>query len=165
MPFLEFWLEERLPSHEEVFESITSLQQDGAYRLLEKIYASGGFDAVNDGILKGLVIVRICEPASKLATIDYIRRHWCEDYHYQQIHRYPDQLYNTQKEAVLNISVAHTREILGGVITVAFYDVTTLYFESFREDNLRSPGFSKDGKTAETQVVLGLLVSQEYVNF
>lgn len=28
------------------------------------------------------------------------------------------------------------------------------------EDNLRAPGFSKDRKTAETQVVLGLLVSQ-----
>lgn len=46
------------------------------------------------------------------------------------------------------------------MITVAFYDVTTLYFESFKEDNVRAPGFSKDGKTAETQVVLGLLVSQ-----
>lgn len=41
-----------------------------------------------------------------------------------------------------------------------FYDVTSLYFESFREDELRSPGFSKDGKTAETQIILGLLVCE-----
>lgn len=49
--------------------------------------------------------------------------------------------------------------MLGGKIGLMFYDVTTLYFESSRTDVLREPGFSKDGKTAETQVVLGLLVS------
>lgn len=41
-----------------------------------------------------------------------------------------------------------------------FYDVTTLYFETAKTDVLREPGFSKDGKTAESQVVLGLLVSE-----
>lgn len=41
-----------------------------------------------------------------------------------------------------------------------FYDVTTLYFETAQTDVLREPGFSKDGKTAESQVVLGLLVSE-----
>ena len=42
-----------------------------------------------------------------------------------------------------------------------FYDVTTLYFETAREDSLLTPGFSKDGKTAESQIVLGLLVSMD----
>lgn len=41
-----------------------------------------------------------------------------------------------------------------------FYDVTTLYFETSKTNTLREPGFSKDGKTAESQVVLALLVSQ-----
>jgi transposase len=41
-----------------------------------------------------------------------------------------------------------------------FYDVSTLYFETAKTDDLREPGFSKDGKTAESQVVLGLLVSE-----
>ena len=41
-----------------------------------------------------------------------------------------------------------------------FYDVTTLYFETFKTDSLRELGFSKDGKTTESQVVLGLLVSE-----
>ena len=41
-----------------------------------------------------------------------------------------------------------------------FYDVTTLYFETSKTDSLCEPGFSKDGKTAESQVVLGLLVSE-----
>lgn len=44
-----------------------------------------------------------------------------------------------------------------------FYDVTTLYFESAPDssDELRLDGFSKDGKTTESQIVLGLLVSED----
>jgi transposase len=40
-----------------------------------------------------------------------------------------------------------------------FYDVTTLYFEAEKEDELRKTGFSKDGKHQHPQIVLGLLVS------
>ena len=42
-----------------------------------------------------------------------------------------------------------------------FYDVTTLYFESDNGDELREPGFSKDGKHSQPQVVMGLLVSKD----
>ena len=37
---------------------------------------------------------------------------------------------------------------------------TTLYFESDISDDLRKPGYSKDGKHALPQIVLGLLVSE-----
>jgi transposase len=70
-----------------------------------------------------------------------------------------DKLYNTQQEFLQHISVEHTRKILGGHIGLVFYDVTTLYFESDDSDELRSTGFSKDGKHSQPQVVLGLLVS------
>lgn len=159
-PVLDLWPEEHLLPPSEIISSIRDLRQDGAVQLLEQIYRSIGFESLGDKILRDLTIARVCEPRSKLATVDYMRRYWGEDYHYQQVYRYLDTLYNSRKEEVLKISVEHTRKILGGVITVAFYDVTTLYFESFKEDNLRAPGFSKDGKTAETQVVLGLLVSE-----
>lgn len=158
---LDLFPEEKLVSATEIFDSISQISHDGAYRLLEKVYESIGFGVIPDKILKDLTIARICEPSSKLATIDYIRRYWNEDYHYQQVYRYLDTLYSTQKELVQSISVHHTKEVLGGTVQLAFYDVTTLYFESFKEDHLRAPGFSKDGKTAETQVVLGLLVSQD----
>ena len=58
------------------------------------------------------------------------------------------------------ISVHHTFSVLGGRVEMLFYDVTSLYFESFHEDVLRTPGFSKDGKTSETQIILGLLVCE-----
>lgn len=50
-----------------------------------------------------------------------------------------------------------TKRVLGGTVAVVFYDTTTMYFES-REDVVRIPGSSKDGKNANPQVVLGLLV-------
>lgn len=44
-------------------------------------------------------------------------------------------------------------------ITVTFYDVTTLYFESESEDDLRRIGFSKEGKLARPQIQLGLFTT------
>lgn len=158
---LDLWPEERLVSQTAIFDSITAIQQDIPYRLLSIIYDGIGFSAIGDNVLKDLAIARVCCPRSKLATVDYLRQHWGITYQYQEIYRYLDELYYNKKEQVLSISVEHTRKVLGGCITVAFYDVTTLYFESFKEDVLRAPGFSKDGKTAETQVVLGLLVSRD----
>ena len=70
-----------------------------------------------------------------------------------------DKLYKKQKEAVQNISYAHTLKVLNNNISVVFYDVTTLYFEIDNEDELRKTGFSKDGKHQHPQIVLGLLVS------
>ena len=54
-------------------------------------------------------------------------------------------------------------DVLGSRIGLVFYDVTTLYFESAPDpsDELRQDGFSKDGKTAESHIVLGLLVSED----
>ncbi|GHT01055.1 hypothetical protein AGMMS49525_00820 [Bacteroidia bacterium] len=61
----------------------------------------------------------------------------------------------------MSISVEHTRRILGGVIGIVFYDVTTLYFETDYGDDLHATGYSKDGKHNQPQIVLGLLVSRE----
>ena len=46
-------------------------------------------------------------------------------------------------------------------MSVAFYDVTTLYFEAGDEDDLRKIGFSKDGKSQQPQILLALLVATD----
>jgi len=144
-----------------IFDSIADIRQDGVRLILEPIYRGIGFDAIPDDALKYLAIARICQPNSKVATVDYLKRYFDEDVNLNKIYRYMDTLYNTQRGLIQQISVEHTRKILGGRIGIVFYDVTTLYFETAREDVLRSPGFSKDGKTAESQIVLGLLVSRD----
>lgn len=146
---------------ERIFSRIVDIRQDAPRIILSRVYDGIGFDAVKDNTLRSLAIARVCEPKSKVATVEYLKRCFREDYQLHQIYRYMDRLYNTQRELIQQISVEHTRKLLGGKIGIVFYDVTTLYFETAREDVLRSPGFSKDGKTAESQIVLGLLVSQD----
>lgn len=161
---LDFDSEERKAMEREytqkVLDNVDAVLLNGAKLILDKIYDSIGFNAINDELLRQLVVARLCEPMSKMATADYLKSHFDEDVNLSKIYRYLDKLYNTQQEMVQRISVEHTFRVLGGRVEMLFYDVTSLYFESFREDTLRSPGFSKDGKTAETQVILGLLVCE-----
>lgn len=144
---------------ERVVGNMEALLINGTQLLLGRIYDEIGFNAVNDAVLRHLAIARLSQPRSKLATVDYLKSYYDEDVNLDRIYNYMDRLYNTQQELVQRVSVEHTRRLLGGRLGILFYDVTTLYFESAKEDELRSSGFSKDGKTAETQVVLGLLVS------
>ncbi len=47
-----------------------------------------------------------------------------------------------------------TLGLLGGKLTVLFFDVTTLSFASENSDELRKKGYSKDGKPQRVQVDL-----------
>lgn len=142
-----------------VIDNMDAAIINGTQLLLTQIYDSIGFNRIQDDVLRHLVIARISQPMSKLATVEYLKSYYDEDVDLNHIYRYMDRLYKTQQELVQNISVEHTRKILGGRIGLMFYDVSTLYFETAKTDYLREPGFSKDGKAAESQVVLGLLVS------
>mgnify|MGYP004475095623 FL=1 len=121
------------------------------------------FNAIGDDILRHLAIARVCQPMCKVATVECLKSYFDEDVQLHNIYRYMDRLYNKQQEKIQKISVSHTLDVLGGRIGLVFYDVTTLYFESAPDpsDELRQDGFSKDGKTAESQIVLGLLVSED----
>lgn len=138
---------------------VENILLNGTQLILDKVFKSIGFDQLNDEILKHLVIARLSQPLSKSATVDYLKSHFDQDVQLHNIYRYLDKLHNTQQEKIQQISVEHTRKILGGKIGLMFYDVTTLYFETDHSDELREPGFSKDGKHSQPQVVLGLLVS------
>lgn len=150
-------------SAREVFSHIDRTLHNTPQVILNGIYDSIGFGAIGDDILRHLVIARVCEPLSKVATVEYLKSYFDEDIRLHNIYRYMDRLYSSQREKVQRISVEHTMRVLGGRIGLVFYDVTTLYFESKPkpDDALRQAGFSKDGKTSESQIVLGLLVSED----
>lgn len=145
---------------EAVLNNVDAILLNGAKLILDKVYDSVGFNRIPDDVLRHLVVARLCQPMSKMATVEYLKSHFDEDVNLSKIYRYLDKLHNSQQETVQKISVEHTFSVLGGRVEMLFYDVTSLYFESFKEDALRSPGFSKDGKTAETQIILGLLVCE-----
>ena len=149
---------------EEMLSNVDSIFLNGAKLILDKVYDSVGFNQVDDGILRHLVVARLCQPMSKMATVEYLKSHFDEDVDLNKIYRYLDKLYDTQKDIVQHVSVEHTFKVLGGRVEMLFYDVTSLYLESFHEDVPRTPGFSKDGKTAETQIILETACVRERIS-
>jgi len=144
---------------EHLLNKVEQILINGTQLILNSVFQTVGFDKINDDILKHLVVSRICQPQSKVATVDYLKSYFDEDVELHNVYRYLDKLNDNQKETIQKISVEHTRKVLGGKIGVVFYDVTTLYFETDFSDDLRKTGFSKDGKHSLPQIVLGLLVS------
>ena len=132
----------------------------GPQLILSKIYDEVGFNRIPEDLLKQLIISRIIHPGSKLQTARYLQAYRGEYIDVHQIYRYMDKIHTMYKKDIERISYEHTKAIIGE-ITVVFYDVTTIYFEASKEDELRIAGFSKDGKHKHPQIILGLLVSYD----
>ena len=144
----------------QLLNNITSHKLVGIDLVLGKIFDEVGFNKIQDELFKDLVLYRLVYPKSKLKTTEYLYRYAGKNYSEDDVYRYLDKLYDTQKEQVQQISFLHTKSVLGNEISVVFYDVTTIYFEVDDEDDLRKTGFSKEGKHQNPQIVLGLLVSK-----
>jgi transposase len=145
---------------EQVFETLgnASIRTVGPEIIFGKIYDSIGFNKIKEELFRHLVIARLAFPLSKLKTIEYLYRFQGVMLNIDKVYRFLDKLNNNLKEHVEQIAFAHTLKILEGKISIAFYDMTTLYFEASDEDDLRKAGFSKDGKHQNPQIFLGLLV-------
>lgn len=111
-----------------------------------------------DELLLDLSIMRLLEPASKLRTIMLLKHYFGIEYS-QRIYRKIPKLVKLKKDIekkAYSVAINKFNEQFYFVL----YDVTTLYFETFNSDELRIPGFSKDNKPQQPQVVIGLLVTQ-----
>jgi transposase len=136
------------------------LQIVGSELILGKIYKKIGFP--EDGCcnyFKNLVLCRIVYPGSKLKTVKYFKQHLNLEVSVYSVYRFMDELESEMKQMIEDITFEHTKKILQGKIGVVFYDMTTLYFESSEEDDYRIPGFNKDGKHQQPQIMIGLLIS------
>ena len=142
-----------------VQRSIQSIRLLGPELILGKLYNQIGFDQIEDILFRHLVISRLIYPSSKLKTVRYLMEYEMKSYQVDQLYRYMDKLDKGLKSQVEQISFEHTKSILGNEMSVVFYDVTTIYFEAEREDDLRISGFSKEGKHKHPQILLGLLVA------
>ena len=102
-------------------------------------------------LFKALVISRILYPGSKLYLSDYLYHFKKQEISDEAIYRLVDTLYT--EDIKYAIEEAVYKYILSKVnqIVVSFYDVTTIYFESESEDDLRKIGFSKEGRLARPQ--------------
>lgn len=126
----------------------------GYHQVFGTVYDSIGFPHT---LLRDLVIARIVYPKSKIATIRYLKRHLGIDLSKDKVFRFIDTL---KKDELTKIAFHFVSKRQNG-ISLLFYDVTTLYFETENEDDLRKKGFSKNHRSDVPQILIGLFVDSE----
>lgn len=130
-------------------------------KIFQKLGCSNiDLDFKKSKLFKGLVISRLLYPGSKLYFIDYLEYFKKESINKNTIYRFLDTIYEDKfKLQIERCIFNHTNKKMNNAIAFTFYDVTTLYFESESEDDLRKIGFSKEGKLARPQIQLGLFTT------
>ena len=141
---------------------------DGFEDILGSVYESLGFkDLIQTGknksklneTLRSLVLMRVFSPSSKLRSCSLLEDHFNKKISHKQALNMMDHLSRREEE----IKAQVFRSILKGKdkLEVLLFDVTTLYFESVCQTDLKDFGYSKDGKFNEVQVVLAVLSNEE----
>lgn len=133
-----------------------------AYELLNKYYKLNGFDLLDDNLLKDLSIIRIIDPCSKLRSLKLLSKYF--EINYTKNTLYKGLLrFNKLKDKAEEIAFEYAKKYLSFDFSLVFFDITTLYFETFKEDKeeFLKPGFSKDGKPAQPQILVSLVVTKE----
>lgn len=131
---------------------------EGIQEVLGRLYDDLGFNKIlpkGNDVLKATVLARAANPASKHRTAAMLEEDFGISLPLDRIYRMMDTLHEN-REKVLETVFEKTRELFPDKIDVLFFDVTTLYFESVTEDELRDFGYSKDQKFHQVQVVLAL---------
>ena len=112
-------------------------------------------------VVFSMVVDRLLKPKSKLALIenreDYLNIN--DELQLNHIYRSLDILADNKiaiEEALFN----QNRTLFNISTDIVFYDVTTFYYESKNENDLKKFGYSKDGKFGDVQVVMGLLIDK-----
>ena len=110
-------------------------------------------------LYRDLALMRIINPTSKLQTIQLLEQHFGIKYAERTVYRLLPKLIEYQN-AIELAAIELVRHDLKEPFSLVLYDVTTLYFESFKEYDLQRPGFSKDNKPQQPQIVIGLVTTR-----
>ena len=107
-----------------------------------------------------LALVRAVEPASKRESQRLLESLFGINYDLTSIYRSMPGFCDF-KDRVESRLMDFAKNHLGFNFSFVLYDITTLYFETFVEDELRRCGYSKDNKVGQPQILVGLIVSKE----
>jgi transposase len=130
------------------------------YQAIQRLIAQIGFGELTSSLFKDLVTIRILEPASKLRSIELIETYFGIQHRRQNYYKEAKKWISLKNQVLEKVNVFAQKEH-GFDYSLLFYDVTTLYFETFEGDELRRAGFSKDGKSQQPQILVGLMVSKD----
>jgi transposase len=130
------------------------------YDVIRAVQQQIGYSTEVDILLNDLVVMRIFEPASKLRSIELMDTYFGIKHRRQRYYESARKWLGL-KESIEKRTLSFARKQYGIDFSLLFYDVTTLYFETFTEDELRKNGFSKDNKSQQPQVVVALMVTTD----
>lgn len=140
--------------------TLQSITHCFAYEALRQCSQQCGLGFLSP-LYQDIALMRIIEPASKLRTIKLLQRYFNISYAERTVYRLLPKLIKQKKDiehAAYQTACTH----FGESFILVLYDVTTLYFESHEpDDELRARGFSKDDKSKQPQIVIGLLVTSQ----
>ena len=112
-----------------------------------------GFDVIDDEAFFQLVLARLVEPTSKLDSIRVIEELGLSAAHRntftKSLRRCADKDY---RDRIAHACFQHVWSEHGGDVSLLCYDVTTLYFETDTEDDLRKVGFSNYAEVSVMQM-------------
>ena len=94
--------EAELMSAEQMLSCITNISVNGADLILDCAFDKVGFNRIEATVFRQLVKARLSYPASKAATVEYLKNHFDEDVSLSKIYRYLDKLSDRQHEIVQN---------------------------------------------------------------
>lgn len=111
-------------------------------------------------ILNDLVIARIASPGSKVHLLEFLDDFFNITHHRSRLYRYLPKYIQLKDEVEARV-IRVAKRSFNFNFNIVFYDLTTLYFESFDTDDLRKIGFSKDNKSSNPQIMIGLIVNEQ----
>jgi len=128
------------------------------YDVLASVYDRLGFGILDDPVFRDLVIARIVEPTSKIDALRVLDDLGANPMSYKTIQRHLTQVVTGGYRDRIAHRCFEYAAATGG-LGLLLFDVTTLYFEAEKEDDLRRVGYSKE-RRVDPQIVVGLLVDR-----
>jgi hypothetical protein len=125
------------------------------WNALSGLYDALDLAVVGDEAFRALVLGRIVEPTSKLDTVRVLGELGVDSPSRVTFMRCLKRVVQRDYRALVSEACFRHATRTGGLALV-LYDVTTLYFETPREDGLRKVGMSKE-RRVDPQVTVGLL--------
>lgn len=130
------------------------------YRTIHNLLDKVGFTEFYPKLFLNLVVMRLLEPSSKLRSIELLEQYFGIVHRRQSYYR-DAKKWLLLKEKTEEIVLYFAKKEYSFDHSFLFYDVTTLYFETFESDDLRRTGFSKDSKSQQPQILVALMVNRE----
>lgn len=128
---------------------------------LRSIFNAPSQNKVSIEHFKNIVMARIAKPDSKRASVNLLEENFGISLNLGSVYKMMDKINDKSIEKLNQLAYNKTKDLFGGKIDVIYFDTTTLYFESFTEDEFKKNGYSKDRKFNQPQVVLALMVTKE----